>query len=125
VLILVAVRTAGDDGRPQSWALYDTGQAVAALVTQAQADGLAVHQMGGFDTEAVRTGFGLDEALTPVVVLAVGRQDGTAGLPEHLASREAARRARHPLGDLLLPVPPENRLPAESRLPAEPQPLAA
>ena len=124
-LILVAARTAGDDGRPQSWALYDTGQAVAALVTQAQADGLAVHQMGGFDTEAVRTGFGLDETLTPVVVLAVGRQDGTAGLPEHLASREAAPRARRPLGDLLLPVPPENHLPAEPRLPAEPQPLAA
>ena len=118
-LVLVVARTAGDDGRAQSWALYDTGQAVGALVTQAQADGLAVHQMGGFDTEAVRTGFGLGEALTPVVVLAIGRQDGAAGLPEHLASREAAPRTRHPLGDLLLPVPPENRLPAE------PQPLAA
>ena len=60
-LVLVAARTAGDDGRPQPWALYDTGQAVAALVTQAQADGLAVHQMGGFDTAAVRAGFGLGE----------------------------------------------------------------
>jgi nitroreductase len=118
-LVLVVARTAGDDGRAQPWALYDTGQAVAALVTQAQADGLAVHQMGGFDTEAVRTGFGLGEALTPVVVLAIGRQDGAAGLPEHLASREAAPRIRQPLGDLLLPVP------AEDRLPAEPQPLAA
>ena len=58
-LILVAARTAGDDGRPQPWALYDTGQAVAALVTQAQADGLSVHQMGGFDTDAVRAELGL------------------------------------------------------------------
>ena len=78
-LVLVAARTAGEDGRPQPWALYDTGQAVAALVTQAQADGLAVHQMGGFDTGAVQAGFGLGEALTPVVVLAIGRQDGAAG----------------------------------------------
>ena len=76
-LILVAARTADDDGRPQPWALYDTGQAVAALVTQAQADGLAVHQMGGFDTDAVRAGFGLADGLTPVVVLAVGRQDSS------------------------------------------------
>src|SRR5580698_10533406 len=53
-LVLVAARTAGDDGRPQPWALYDTGQAVAAIVTQAQADGLAIHQMGGFDSAAVR-----------------------------------------------------------------------
>ena len=111
-LVLVAARTAGDDGRPQPWALYDTGQAVAALVTQAQADGLAVHQMGGFDTEAVRTGFGLGQALTPVVILAVGRQDSDAELPEQLASREAAPRTRSPLGDLLLPVPAEDRAPA-------------
>ncbi len=104
-LILVAARTAGDDGRPQPWALYDTGQAVAALVTQAQADGLAVHQMGGFDTDAVRAGFGLGEDLTPVVVLAVGRHDSEAGLPKPLAAREAAPRTRHPLGDLLLPAP--------------------
>jgi len=104
-LILVAARTADDGGRPQPWALYDTGQAVAALVTQAQADGLAVHQMGGFDTDAVRAGFGLADGLTPVVVLAVGRQDSAAGLPEPLAAREAAPRTRHPVSDLLLPAP--------------------
>jgi nitroreductase len=104
-LILVVARTAGDDGRPQPWALYDTGQAVAALVTQAQADGLAVHQMGGFDTDAVRAGFGLADALTPVVVLAVGRQDSAAGLPGPLAAREAAPRTRHSVSDLLLPAP--------------------
>jgi nitroreductase len=104
-LILVAARTAGDDGRPQPWALYDTGQAVAALVTQAQADGLSVHQMGGFGTGAVRAEFGLGEDLTPVVVLAVGRHDTEAGLPEPLAARETAPRTRHPLGDLLLPAP--------------------
>jgi nitroreductase len=103
-LILVAARTAGDDGRPQPWALYDTGQAVAALVTQAQADGLAAHQMGGFEGGAVRAEFGLDESLTPVVVLAVGRRDDTADLPEPLASRETAPRARRPVADLLLPA---------------------
>jgi nitroreductase len=118
-LVLVAAHTAGPDGRPQPWALYDTGQAVAALVTQAQADGLAVHQMGGFDTDAVRTGFGLDEALTPVVMLAVGRHDGAAGLPEPLATREAAPRTRHPVTDLLLPVP------AASQPAAASQPVAA
>src|SRR5262245_35387180 len=104
-LILVAASTVGDDGRPQPWALYDTGQAVAALVTQAQADGLSVHQMGGFDTDAVRAGFGLPEALAPVVVLVVGRQDSAAGLPAPLAAREAAPRTRHQVGDLLLPAP--------------------
>jgi nitroreductase len=102
-LVLVAARTVGDDGRPQPWALYDTGQAVAALITQAQADGLAVHQMGGFDTAAVRAEFGLGETLTPVVVIAVGRRDPIADLPEPLAARETAPRTRHPVSKLLLP----------------------
>jgi nitroreductase len=103
-LVLVAARTAAEDGKPQPWALYDTGQAVAALVTQAQADGLAVHQMGGFDTAAVRAEFGLDEAITPVVVLAIGRHDSAADLPEPLAAREATPRSRYQLDDLLLPA---------------------
>ena len=111
-LILVAARTADDDGRAQPWALYDTGQAVAALVTQAQADGLAAHQMGGFDTDAVRTGVGLGEALTPVVVLAIGRHDEDAGLPEPFAARETAPRTRRPLSDLLLPAGPAPQLTA-------------
>lgn len=102
-LVLVAARTEAEDGQPRPWALYDTGQAVAALVTQAQADGLAVHQMGGFDTAAVRTEFGLDDSLTPVVVLAIGRHDSAADLPKPLADRENAPRTRYQIDDLLLP----------------------
>jgi nitroreductase len=101
-LILVAARAAADDGTPHPWALYDTGQAVGALVTQAQAHGLAVHQIGGFDTDAVRAEYGLADGLVPVVVIAVGRADPDANLPEHLAAREAAPRTRRPVGDLLL-----------------------
>lgn len=109
-LILVAARTEGDDGGHQPWALYDTGQAVAALVTQAQANGLAVHQMGGFDIAAVRAEFGLSDALTPVVVLAIGLRGSTTDLPEQLAERETAPRTRRPVSDLLLPAPAEPEL---------------
>ena len=109
-LILVAARTADDEGQAQPWALYDTGLAVAALVTQAQAEGLAVHQMGGFDSGAVRAGFGLDDGLTPVVVIAVGQSDADASLPAPLADREAAPRTRRPVSDLLLPARQESAL---------------
>ena len=110
-LILVAARVAAD-GTPQPWALYDTGQAVASLVTQAQAQGLAVHQIGGFDSDAVRAEFGLDQALTPVVVLDVGRANPDAELPSHLAARETAPRTRHPVSDLLLSSAPASYLSA-------------
>ncbi len=111
-LVLVAACTVGDEGKPQPWALYDTGQAVAALVTQAQADGLAVHQMGGFDAAAVRAEFGLGDTLPPVVVIAIGRRDGDAGLPGPLAVRESAPRARRPVSDLLLPAADTRQLAA-------------
>jgi nitroreductase len=107
-LVLVAARTAAADGTPQPWALYDTGQAVASLVTQAQAHGLAVHQIGGFAGDAVRADFGLDQTLTPVVILAVGRADPDAELPGSLAAREAAPRTRQPLSDLLLDSVPDD-----------------
>jgi nitroreductase len=110
-LILVAARTIAD-ATPQPWALYDTGQAVASLVTQAQALGLAVHQIGGFDSDAVRAGLALDHELTPVVVLAVGRADPGADLPSYLAAREAAPRARNQVSDLLLTGAPASYLSA-------------
>ena len=104
-LILVAARTVGDDGQPQPWALYDTGQAVAALVTQAQADGLAVHQMGGFDPAAVRAGFAQPARLPDGARRPAPPRTGSCPLPEApparpvrwprpSASRGAAYRSR-------------------------------
>jgi hypothetical protein len=73
---------------------------------------LAVHQMGGFDSAAVRARFGLGDTLTPVVALAIGRCDGTAELPEPFAARETAPRTRRPVSDLLLTAHAEARLAA-------------
>src|SRR4051812_2280414 len=86
-LLLVVAETSDEDGRPRRYGLYDTGQAVAHLTTQAQAEGLSTHQMGGFDAAAAAATFGLHDRLTPVVVVAVGRWDVDAGLPEQLAAR--------------------------------------
>lgn len=101
-LILVAAQTTDETGRPRPWALYDTGQAVAALTVQAESDGLSVHQLGGFDADATRHSFDLDTTLTPVVVVAVGQHDPDARLPKPLATRERAPRTREPLEALLL-----------------------
>lgn len=108
-LVLVVAEVLDETGRPRPWARYDTGQAVAALSVQAQVEGLAVHQMGGFDADAARQAFGLDETLDPVVVIAVGRHDVHAELPEPLAGRERAPRTREPLEALLLADPRRDR----------------
>jgi nitroreductase len=104
-LILVAAQTVDEAGRVRHWAMYDTGQAVATLTVQAEAHGLSVHQMGGFDSDGARRAFELDDSLTPVVVVAVGRHDPAAELPEPLVTRERAPRSREPLAALLLSAP--------------------
>src|SRR3954464_13084818 len=104
-LVLVAAQTVDDVGRPRPWALFDAGQAVAALSVQAEADGLSVHQMGGFDADAARHQFHLDTSLTPVVLRAVGRRRPHAEPPKPLAARERAPRTREPLESLVLTAP--------------------
>ncbi|MGY1858278.1 nitroreductase family protein [Modestobacter sp. SYSU DS0290] len=105
--VVVAAETAGPDGAPRPWAAYDTGQAVAHLSVQAQHEGLALHQLGGFDRDRVAALLQLPETVTPLVVLTVGRRDHAAELPEALAAREQAPRQRLPLDALLLSFPTE------------------
>jgi nitroreductase len=102
VLVLVAAEVSDEAGAPRSHALYDTGQAVAQLVAQAQAEGLVTHQMGGFDPVGAAEEFDLPATLSPVVVVALGAHDPSAVLPEPLAARENAPRSRRPLDELLL-----------------------
>ena len=101
-LVLAAAITPGPDGTPLPWAHYDTGQAVAHLTVQAQALGLDVHQMGGFDRDAAAAVFDLGVGVEPLVVVAVGLHDAQLTLPEPFASRETASRNREPINELLL-----------------------
>ncbi len=44
----------GHNGKPDRWAQHDTGMAALSLALEAVAQGLAAHQMGGFDAEQAR-----------------------------------------------------------------------
>ncbi|HET9516509.1 MAG TPA: nitroreductase family protein [Actinoplanes sp.] len=105
VLILAVADTLTADGSPNAYALYDTGQAVANLITQASHEGLSTHQMGGFNPTAAAAAFDLAAQLRPLVVIAVGRHDPAAPLTEALAAREVAPRVRRPIEDLVLNAP--------------------
>jgi len=100
--LLVAVATTHDPtGRGYPSHLHDAGQATAHLSLQAEAQGLRVHQMGGFDADAVRRELGLSDVQVPAVVVAVGIVGGEP-LPEGLGERETAPRTRLPAAALLL-----------------------
>ncbi len=109
-LVVAAAETHDADGAERPWAVYDTGQAVAHLSTQARWEGLSVHQMGGFDVRGIAAL--LPDDVTPLVVLAVGRRDDTVELAEPFASRESAPRERLPLEALQLTVDLSRAVPA-------------
>jgi nitroreductase len=100
LLVLAVARTTSDDGSARAVAPYELGLAVSQLSTQAHADGLHVHQMGGFDVAAARPALGVPADFTPYVVLAIGRRGPDDHLPEFLRDREQAPRERLPLAEL-------------------------
>ena len=94
VLILAVAKNDFDHvPRPNRHALYDLGQAVANLTTQATSLDLYIHQMGGFDPRLARELFAIPAGFEPVAVLALGYQEGEPEVP--------AGRTRKPLSDFV------------------------
>jgi hypothetical protein len=98
-LVANIARTHTDEGKALSHAWYDLGQAVAHLSVQATVEGILVHQMGGFDAEALGIALAIDAHHSVVSVMTLGLQGDVADLPEKLQERERAPRVRRPLGE--------------------------
>lgn len=101
-LILVASTTLKSDGSPHADYQYDCGLSVAQLTIEAHDRGLIVHQMTGFNREAAKVALSMSEALTPVVVAAVGTQDVAEKLAAPMLERELAPRERLPLSEIVV-----------------------
>lgn len=90
LILLASTSVRTEDGATTAWRThaFDAGAAWAFLALQAARLGLTVRAMGGFDIERAPEAVGLPEALTPQVILAVGRPGVADALPDHLASLE-------------------------------------
>jgi nitroreductase len=90
------------DGKPNRVALHDVGSASAQLTFEANARGLQVHQMAGFDAEKARETFAIPPDWEPVAALAIGYPGDPESLPEKLRDRELAPRTRKPAGEFVM-----------------------
>jgi nitroreductase len=99
LLIAVARTKFASNGSPNAMAYFDLGQAAAQLALQAVNLGLVVHQMRGFDVERARVEFNVPADHDPMAAIAVGQLGSPKDLPETLAAREVAPRARKPQAD--------------------------
>jgi nitroreductase len=99
LMLSVAMHDFNHNGKPNRWAMYDTGAASANLCLQATALGLIVHQMGGFDAEKARSVFNLPENCQPMAMMAVGYQTEADSLDEDFKPMELSGRSRVELKD--------------------------
>lgn len=103
VLVLAVARTTFQrNGQPNRFGMYDTGMAVANLVAQSVAEGLVVHQMGGYDAAKARAAWSLPETQEPCAMMTIGYYGDRAALPENQRSREEAPRMRKPQGEFVV-----------------------
>ncbi len=82
------------------YAEYGVALAAQNLVLQAVAEGLAAHQMAGFDADALHGAFALPDDVRPMVTIAVGVQANADVLgAQRLVERERGERSRIPLAE--------------------------
>src|SRR6267154_1676054 len=87
---------------PNRNAQYDTGAATMLLSVEATAQGLAVHQMAGFDPEKARQLFGIPAGWEAIAAIALGYPGDPASLPPPLKDREMAPRTRKPIAEFVM-----------------------
>jgi len=101
-LILIAGVHSREDGTPNKGFLYDCGLAVAQMVVETHHRGFVAHQMTGFDTVKAAENLNIDASLTPVAVIAIGKQAPADLLQGAMLERETAPRERKSLHDIVL-----------------------
>lgn len=101
LLLTVVAETYARNGKPNTSALHDLGQAAANLSTEATVRGLAVHQMAGILPDRARELFNIPEGFRAVTGMAIGYASDPSLLPEELRSRDTAPRERKTLANLV------------------------
>jgi nitroreductase len=90
------------NGAPNRNAFYDTGAATALLALEATADGLAVHQMAGFDAVAAKREYNIPQEYEAIAAFAIGYPGDPQALPDKLRDGETAPRTRKPLSEFVM-----------------------
>lgn len=99
-VLLAGVAVTRNEKGDVPYAEYGVALAAQNLVLQAVAEGLAAHQMAGFDPDALHRAFGLPDDVRPVVTIAVGVQTDAEVLgAQRLVERERGERSRIPLAE--------------------------
>jgi len=101
IIISMARTKFSYNGKPNRFAMHDTGMAVTNLLLQALAMDVYVHQMGGFSVEKVKEYFKLNDDIEPIAMMAVGYIGEGVSLNPELLKRDEKRRPRKSVNEFV------------------------
>lgn len=87
--------------KPNRHGQHDVGIALGHMNIQAQAMGLAMHMMAGFDVDKTIETYKIPETHVPLTAVAIGYPAEPDTLSDTLRERELAPRERKPLADFV------------------------
>ena len=99
LILASSVQTFSHNNTKNRWGGYDTGAASISLCLQATSMGLMNHQMGGFDSDQVRTTFSIPDDIDLWAMVAIGHPAALDTLNEEQRERELKARQRRPLSE--------------------------
>jgi len=99
VLMLAITKRMNPRGEVNRYRDYDLGQAVAYLTFQATAEGMYVHQMGGFDAVKAAQLLEIPEDFEVRTSLTLGYRGDPEVLHPNLKKLEYSERTRRPVGE--------------------------
>lgn len=97
ILVLAIAKTTNTRGEHNRSYAYDLGQAVATLSLQATAEGVYVHQMGGFDATAAEAALDIPADHKVLVAFTLGYLGDAGILHPNLQKLELSERTRRPV----------------------------
>ena len=101
LMISVARSAFEHNDKSNRHAFHDVGLACGMMALQAEAMGLGIHMMGGFDLERARSELGIPEGFEPVAAIAVGYPEDPENMPDDMREKAAKPRERKPIGDFV------------------------
>jgi nitroreductase len=101
VMISVARGDFEHNGKPNRHAFHDVGLASAMMALQAEAMGLGIHMMGGFDAARAKSELGIPGGFEPVAAIALGYPESPENMPQETREKAAKPRQRKPIRDFV------------------------